>query len=774
MKLKRIAISALAVALATSLLRGQVTTVPELINAINNGAPNDTILVGAGTFDLTQTLKPKSGMTIRGAGIGQTIIRPAAGWHPDPANARDDDFSFSSVDKTAYLFNLGSNIPDISVSDLTLEGDSRVYGAFCGDLPSRFQVANIHFKDFRWAAIRVYRCRPNVLIRDCLFEDAGGTDEIAAGCVYVMGAEYLVVRDCHFFKVDNVHGQVYGIKGRGDTKHCRFVNNTIEVNFSIEIPFDHAEDNVIGHNVIRGEISVPKHGGGAAVASAYSYRIHHNWIRKSSAIEGSRNGLLVDHNFFDISTNDDVGNLHYAHPSALANGPVEFHNNLIRNPGRGLFWSGSGQKNLTWRNNEVIANKTVTPRGEGLFEFPGGQDVSTVVIKDNIIQCIGKNRPLMRNAGNYAATIENNTLSGISDTASFSNPATGAPIGLEAPLDFRCGAYGSFRVQNWVVTAGGDPPVVDAGADAEIFLSGSAQLDAAASDDGAFTVQWAKDSGPGSVTFGAPNAVDTTASFSAVGVYTLRLTADDGVHSPVSDTVVVTVQPDPPPNNPPTVDAGSDQTITLPAMANLDGTVVDDGPVTVQWSATSGPGSVTFGAADAPDTSASFGAAGVYVLTLTANDGVNAPVSDSVTVTVQPAPVSETNVARNGTISAYSRQDTQNPAVRLIDGKVDTRWAAPGYPQWVEVDLGQNCTVSRSVVKALSNRDYQYRIEGKLAGGSYVTLVNRTNNTANTPHQNSFAPTVVRFVKITVTGADDYAGDWVNLSEMEIYGYPNN
>ena len=42
------------------------------------------------------------------------------------------------------------------------------------------------------------------------------------------------------------------------------------------------------------------------------------------------------------------------------------------------------------------------------------------------------------------------------------------------------------------------------------------------------TTAWSKVSGPGTVTFGNTEAVDTTASFSVDGVYVLRLLADDG------------------------------------------------------------------------------------------------------------------------------------------------------------------------------------------------------------------------------------------------------
>ena len=93
----------------------------------------------------------------------------------------------------------------------------------------------------------------------------------------------------------------------------------------------------------------------------------------------------------------------------------------------------------------------------------------------------------------------------------------------------------------------------------------------------------------------------------------------------------------PPPNRAPVVDAGPDQTITLPSTASLDGTATDDGPITTQWSQVSGPGSVSFANAAAVDTPATFGTAGTYVLQLSASDG-QLTASDTVQVVVQPAP----------------------------------------------------------------------------------------------------------------------------------------
>jgi hypothetical protein len=91
----------------------------------------------------------------------------------------------------------------------------------------------------------------------------------------------------------------------------------------------------------------------------------------------------------------------------------------------------------------------------------------------------------------------------------------------------------------------------------------------------------------------------------------------------------------------PIVNAGPDVAITLPAAANLSGSVIDDGLPTPpgapanQWTKVSGPGTVTFDNAASPRTQAHFSSAGTYVLRLTANDG-EFTVQDEMTVNVAP------------------------------------------------------------------------------------------------------------------------------------------
>ena len=118
----------------------------------------------------------------------------------------------------------------------------------------------------------------------------------------------------------------------------------------------------------------------------------------------------------------------------------------------------------------------------------------------------------------------------------------------------------------------------------------------------------------------------TTASFSAAGTYVLRLTAIER-RSLTSDDVTITVNPAG--NQAPVVNAGADRDDhaaehlasgrhgqrrwAAESAGSGDNDLVD---------AVSGPGTVTFGNANALSTTASFSTAGTYMLRLTASDSV--------------------------------------------------------------------------------------------------------------------------------------------------------
>ncbi|MFQ6027824.1 MAG: LamG-like jellyroll fold domain-containing protein, partial [Dehalococcoidia bacterium] len=241
---------------------------------------------------------------------------------------------------------------------------------------------------------------------------------------------------------------------------------------------------------------------------------------------------------------------------------------------------------------------------------------------------------------------------------------------------------------------GNQSPTVDAGPDQSATLNGpvSLALDATVTDDGlpnppgAVSTLWSA-SGPAPVAFDNAGAVDTNATFSVAGVYTLTLTADDSEFSP-SDSLTVTIQQLV--NQPPAVNAGPDQSATLngPVSLALDATVTDDGlpnppgAVSTLWAA-SGPAPVVFDNASAVDTNATFDTLGTYTLTLSADDG-DQVASDSMTVTVeqlvnQPPAVNagpDQSATLNGPVSLALDATVTDDGLPNPPGAVTTLWSA--------------------------------------------------------------------------------------------------
>jgi hypothetical protein len=124
----------------------------------------------------------------------------------------------------------------------------------------------------------------------------------------------------------------------------------------------------------------------------------------------------------------------------------------------------------------------------------------------------------------------------------------------------------------------------------------------------------------------------------------------------------------------PQVNAGADQSITLPDNgAVLAGAATDDGQplpsaLTYQWSWVSGPAGVLLTTPTAATTDAGFGVAGTYVLRLTASDGALSN-SDEITMTVNAetngppllAAIADRTVALGETLAIQVVADDPNP-----------------------------------------------------------------------------------------------------------------
>ncbi|NCC50259.1 MAG: PKD domain-containing protein [Spartobacteria bacterium] len=363
-----------------------------------------------------------------------------------------------------------------------------------------------------------------------------------------------------------------------------------------------------------------------------------------------------------------------------------------------VIWSQiSGPSGVTF-DDETAENPTVTFPGEGVYVLRvvvddgvlNGYDEVTITVKpmpqnQAPVVYAGENKvaPITVGASLHATVTDDFLPVGadlIYTWSQVSGPGTASfasPTAKNTTVQFsEIGVYVlRLSVSDTELSGSGDviiqvvanvPPIVNAGEDATIEYPETIFLDGVVADDGlpegaVITYAWRQVSGPGTVSFNPGGAQDTTASFSEHGIYVLRLSADD-TEDIGFDEVTIEVLPQ---NFAPVVDAGLNQVISLPANAQLDGTVTDDGlpdgsSVTVTWSVDSGPGGVTFGDNTAVDSTVDFLVEGAYVLKLEATDG-QLTASDTVTIEVLPSSIPIANgetlngsIEMNGTWDWYS------------------------------------------------------------------------------------------------------------------------
>ncbi len=242
------------------------------------------------------------------------------------------------------------------------------------------------------------------------------------------------------------------------------------------------------------------------------------------------------------------------------------------------------------------------------------------------------------------------------------------------------------------------PPSVQAGSDQTVEEGTNVTLSGGGSDnDGTVaSYRWEQIAGP---PVAISNKSQPSASFVAPEVdepvaLTFRLTVVDNDGAPTSDEVAITVRL---PNQPPSVQAGLDQTVDEGGSVALSGSGVDnDGTVTsYRWEQTAGP-SVTI--LNESQASASFVAPEIdgsavltFRLTLVDNDGGIA--SDEVAVTIRD--YGRLAVSLSGTVRSYS---------------ADYATAGTGI-SGAAVTVTQYAGISRTLGVAETDANGKYRIQ---------------------------------------------------------------
>lgn len=168
----------------------------------------------------------------------------------------------------------------------------------------------------------------------------------------------------------------------------------------------------------------------------------------------------------------------------------------------------------------------------------------------------------------------------------------------------------------WLTTV----PTVNVGPD----LSAKSIVSVSPTASGATSYAWTKVSGPGTITFSAVAAKNTSITASADGTYVIKLTASNAQGVSANDTLTLIWD-----TVPPSVNAGLDRSANL--AITQTGTAT--GATTYAWTKVSGTGTVTFGSPSTLATTISASADGAYTLRLTATDAAGNAASDDMVLT---------------------------------------------------------------------------------------------------------------------------------------------
>jgi hypothetical protein len=203
------------------------------------------------------------------------------------------------------------------------------------------------------------------------------------------------------------------------------------------------------------------------------------------------------------------------------------------------------------------------------------------------------------------------------------------------------------------------------------------------------------------------------------GVFEFRLEVTDNGGLTAADTVVITVNAPPPPVNiAPTVNAGTNQNITLPTNSvSLNGSAADvDGIITAyQWSKVSGPSAGNISNPNSPSTQVNGLAEGVYKFYLSVTDNGGLTSKDSVIITVSAQPII-VNIAPSVFAGIDKTITLPTNTVALVASAIDVDGIIVSY-EWSKISgpsafLISTPNSSTTLVTNLVAGVYEFKIEG--------------------------------------------------------------
>lgn len=269
------------------------------------------------------------------------------------------------------------------------------------------------------------------------------------------------------------------------------------------------------------------------------------------------------------------------------------------------------------------------------------------------------------------------------------------------------------------------PPSVNAGDNITLALpDNNITINASANDpDGSISnISWVQNSGPSTASLGATDQLSLDISNLVEGTYSFSITVTDNDGLTASDQVNVTINPVPP-NSPPTVDAGSNITITLPDNSTIINANASDSDGTIEniiWGQSSGPNTATIDNPNNLTINISSLIEGSYSFSLSVTDDEGATTSDNITIVVLPEPVNDPPVANAGPDQEVTLPDN----TVSIDASASDSDGSVATVDWLQ-DSGPNAAI-------ISNTHIADITLSGLVEGSYVFHFTATDNDGDT------------------------------------------
>src|SRR5205814_8256639 len=95
----------------------------------------------------------------------------------------------------------------------------------------------------------------------------------------------------------------------------------------------------------------------------------------------------------------------------------------------------------------------------------------------------------------------------------------------------------------------------------------------------------------------------------------------------------------------------------------------------------------------------------------------------AVAVTTLPAGAATTLLSQGKPATASSTENTGTPASAAFDGNAGTRWSSAfGDPQWIQVDLGANATITQVVLTWEAAYATAFQLQTSTDAGAWTTV----------------------------------------------------